>query len=444
MAHPPGNPTEIVILGGGYTAVWGYRSIVRRLRHEIATGTVRITVISASRHHAFHGWTGEVLNGLVRYDRTRTPLGKLMRRAHIIHGWVGSIDLDSRTVSYDGAEGPGVVRFDHLLIGVGSHDAAGRIPGLAEHGWSVKTDNGLLDTRDHLAAVLERAASTTDVAERRRLLSFVIAGGGFAGVEMAAAIAEYLQRQAVHHPVLEECPPQVTLVHSGSALLPEMRPRFERFAGYATRQLADHGVDVRFGVRLDQVTPGGATLDNGTVVPSATVLSTIGQTRVPLAGTESLTRDGTGRITGDTYLRTSHPNVWAGGDAAAVPHVLSGGACPPNALWAIKHGVRVGDNIARTVAGRRLRRFRFLGLGQAASFGVGKGVGELYGIQLTGWLGWVVRWGFFHWFMPSRGTALATISEWLAIPLRGRYFDDKTDEVPGDGTSPAQARSATA
>ncbi len=433
MAHSTGKPTEIVILGGGYTAVWGYRSIVRRLRHELATGTVRITVISASRHHAFHGWTGEVLNGLVRYDRTRTPLAKLMKRAHIINGWVEGIDLDARAVRYAAADGAATVRFDHLLVGVGSHDASDRIPGLAEHGWSVKTDDGLLDTRDHLASVLERATSTTDPGERRRLLSFVVAGGGFAGAEMAAAIAEYLQRQVRHHPVLETCPAQVTLIHGGPALLPEMRPRFDRFADYATRQLADHGVAVRLGVRLERVTAAGATLDNGAVVPAATVLSTIGQTQVPLAGTERLTRDATGRIVGDTYLRTSHPNVWAGGDAAAVPHVLSGEACPPNALWAIKHGVRVGDNIARTITGRRLRRFRFLGLGQAASFGVGKGAGELYGIQLTGWLGWLVRWGFFHWFMPSRGAAIATISEWLAIPLRGRYFDDEIEVEPADG-----------
>ena len=439
MEHPGRRPVDIVILGGGYTAVWGYRSLVRRLRRRIDRGEVRITVVSASRNHAFHGWTGEVLNGLVRYDRTRTPLGDLMPRARIVHGRVDAVDLDTRTVIYRGVGGEGRVPYDHLLVGVGTFDATNRIPGLGEHGWSVKTDGGLIATRAHLAFVLERAAACDDDAERSRLRSFVVAGGGFAGVEMAAAIAELLERRAAGHPVPAAQRPRVTLVHSGDELLAEVRPRFARIAEYATAQLADLGVEVRFGARVIEVTAEGAVLHGGELLPAATVLSTVGQAQVPLAGTERVMRDATGRMVTDPYLRTSVPGVWTGGDAAAVPHVVSGDPCPPNALWAIKHGVRVGDNIARAVGRRRLRRFRFLGLGQAASLGVGRGAAELFGIQLTGWVAWLARWGFFHFFMPSRRRTAATIGEWLAIPFRGRYFDD----VPAS-SGPAEVETAAA
>jgi NADH dehydrogenase len=439
--------------------VWGYRSLVRRLRRRIDRGEVRITVISASRHHAFHGWTGEVLNGLVRYERTRTPLADLMPRARIVHGRVEAVDLDTRTVTYRSGEGSGPitydgitdnqVAYDQLLVGVGSYDATGRIPGLATHGWSVKTDGGLLAMRDQLASVLERAAASGDADERQRLLSFVVAGGGFAGVEMAAAIAELYERRTKDHPVLADHPPRVTLVHSGTELLPEVRPRFARLADYATAQLARIGVEVRVGARVEEVTPEGAVLTGGVVVPAATVLSTVGQAQVPLAGTERVIRDAAGRMVTDSYLRTSVSGVWAGGDTAAVPHVVSGESCPPNALWAIKHGVRAGDNIGRTEAGRRLRRFRFLGLGQAASLGVGRGAAELFGIQLTGWVAWVARWGFFHFFMPSRRRTVTTIGEWLAIPFRGRHFDDAPvspvapDLQPATGSEPAPDPRAT-
>ncbi len=418
---PASSPTEIVVVGGGYTALWGYRSMARRLRRRVASGEVRITVVSASRYHGFHGWTGEVLGGLVRYQRTRTPLPAILPRARVIHGRAAAADLRTKTVTVEVGTATITLPYDHLLIGVGSADATDAIPGLSEHGWRVKGDEDLLATKSHLDSVIADAAATGDRKERERLLSVVVAGGGFAGTEMAAAIAERLNRAAARDPRLAGTRPRVTLVHGGSEILPEMRPRFGRFADYAVRQLDHHGVEVRLGTRLTAVTPEGAVVSGGVRIPAATVLSTVGQRILPLPGTESLQRQPDGRIVADAWLRTSHPGAWAGGDVAAVPHVMSGKPCPPNALWAIKHGIRVGDNIARSLQGRNLRKFRFLGLGTAASFGVGRGAGELYGIQLTGWVGWMTRWAFFHWFMPSRRMALCTIADWLALPFRGRF-----------------------
>lgn len=414
---------DVVVLGGGYAAVWGYRAMVRRLRRHLRTGRVRITVVSASTSHAFHGWTGEVLAGLVRHEQTRTPLDELVPRARLVHGRAVAVDTVARTVAVDTAHGRRDVPWDHLLVGVGSVDAT-TIPGLARHGLSVKGEWALMGTCDHLDDAVRRALAATDPEERRRLLTVVVAGGGFAGVEMAAAIAERLQ--ARRDQVAPDDRPRVVLVHSGDALLPEIRPRFGRLADYAMEQLEAVGVEVRRHTRLTRVTAQGAELDDDSTIPAATVLSTVGQAMVPLAGTESLDRDDRGRLTTDAWLRTSQPGVWAGGDTAAVPHVVRGTPCPPNALWAIKHGVRVGDNIARSIRGRRLRKFRFLGLGQAASLGVGRGAVELYGVTLTGWMGWIARWGFFHWFMPSRRRALATIRDWLALGRTGRHLDDPT------------------
>lgn len=434
-------PVEVVVLGGGYVAVWGYRAMVRRLRRHLRDDRVRITVVSGSPAHAFHGWTGEVLAGLVRHDHTRTPLDDLLPHARVLQGWATAVDPAGQTVTVAMADGTRDVAYDHLLVAVGSRDALD-LPGLADHGVRVKGHDDLATTVAHLDDVVARAATTTDHDERRRLLTVVVAGGGFAGVEMAAAINERLQAMRATTPVLAAAVPRVMLVHSRGHLLDEIRPRFNGLADYATRQLVDAGVQVRLGTRLEAVSDHGAVLDDG-VVPSATVVATMGQAMVPLPGTEALARTTGGRFDTDAWLRTSHHGIWAGGDTAAVPHVLRGTPCPPNALWALKQGTRAGDNISRSIRGRGLRRFRYLGLGQAASLGVGRGAVELYGVTLTGWPGWLARWGFFHAFMPSRRVALATIRDWQAIRRRGRFlptavFDiEDGDDHGGDAATTA-------
>ena len=153
-------------------------------------------------------------------------------------------------------------------------------------------------------------------------------------------------------------------------------------------------------------------------LPVGTVVTTLGQVPVALPGTESLVRDDTGRLVVDSYLRVHdasgvHDGVWAGGDIASVPHPSGTGSCPASALWAMYHGDRAGANIARALRGAPPLPFRFPGLGQAASFGVGVGSAELAGVPLLGWSAWLARWVLFHYYMPSRTVALRTALEWF-------------------------------
>ena len=395
-------PTEVVVLGGGYTAIWAARALARRLRRLLRSGAVRVTVVSASTEHAFHGWTGEVLAGHVRYERARTELVDVVPASWVVHGCAASVDTASRTVSVTTGDGMRLLPYDHLLVATGSRDARERVPGLAEHGWSLKDDGGL-------AALVDRLDAGCGSA--------VVVGGGLAGTEAAAALAVRLRRGS---PAA-----RVTLVHGGTEVLPDLRPRFERVARYAVQQAQEAGVDVLCGRRVARVDPDGAVLDDGTVLTASTVVSAVGQVVVGLPGLDA-SRAADGRLRTDRCLRTTVDGVWAGGDAAAVPHPNGSGPCPANALWAIKQGTRVGRNIARVVGGRRPRAFRFPGLGQAASLGVGRGAAELYGLQLTGWVAWLTRWVFFHAFMPSRRLALAAMGDWLARGARGRRRSPRT------------------
>lgn len=407
--------TEVLVLGGGYTGVWAARRIVRAKRRGLRDD-VRVTLVSASDVHGFHGWTAEVITGHVREHRARVPLTDLLPEVRLVRGVVTHVDLKNREVQVVEERGIRSLKYDEVVIGVGSRDARERVPGLREHGWSLKDDGGLEALNVHLAEVVADAASVSDDVERARLLTVVVAGGGFAGAEASTAIAQRLRRTLDATPALTGESARVVLVHAGTSLLSELRPRFSRVADYSARQVVDAGVEIVGGVRVTSVSPDGASLGDGTFIAAATVVSSIGQAPVALAGTEELARDAAGRVITDRYLRAA-PHVWAGGDSAAVPHPSGDGACPTNALWAIFHGKRIGSNVVRGMRGRRARPFRFPGLGQGASFGVGRGAAELYGVQLTGWLAWVARWGFFHWFMPSRPVALATAREWFAGPL---------------------------
>ena len=120
-------------------------------------------------------------------------------------------------------------------------------------------------------------------------------------------------------------------------------------------------------------------------------------------------------------------NLWAGGDTAQVKHPSQTGDCPSNALFAMKHGMTVGDNIARSLQAQPLRRFAFKGMGQTASLGMGRGIAELHGIQFTGGLAWIMRLGFFIWYMPSKRQGFQVLLDWLLLPINGRQMISLTN-----------------
>lgn len=413
---------RVVILGGGYVGIDAYRALCRNLGGRIGQD-VEITVVSSDNCHTFHGFTGEVLTGILPAAHTLTPLRELLPRANFVQGTAQSVDIDRQTVLVKVGDRLETFHYDHLLFGIGSRDPFERIRGLQEYGWRLKQVYDMQALRDHLIRTLEQADATSDPDRRDDLLHFVIAGGGFAGVEMCAAIAEWFKTAKRQYPVLCKHQPRLTLVHSGSELLEVLRPRYTKLADYAQKTLEQYGVQFVWNAKVCEITPQGAHLENGRFLHSQTVIVTAGISRLPIPGTESLPRDATGRLLTDTHLNVKgYSNLWAGGDTAKVKHPSEAGDCPSNALFAMKHGMCAGDNIARSLNARALRHFRFTGMGQAAGLGIGRGIAELYGIQMTGPLAWLLRLGFFIWFMPSMGQSLRILLDWLLLPLTGRYM----------------------
>lgn len=369
---------RVVLLGGGYVTLHAYAALVRRLRSELRRGDVEIVVLSADTVHNFHGFTGEVVSGLLPIELTQTPLTEAMPAARVLHARVTRVDLVARRVLFESGDTEQSLGYDALVVGTG-----GREP---------------LDGLHGEALTLHRPGDLADLLQHVRVLDgpVVVVGGGLAGVELAAALTARA--------------PDVVLVQSADRLVPALHDEQPRLAARCAAELARLGVDVRTGVRVVAADDESVTLSDGSVVGTRVVLATTGQRPVALPGLESLPRDGRGRLVTTRELLVA-PDVWAAGDAASVAHPRSGLPVTANALWAIKAGDHVGRNVARALTGRPGRRFRYLGLGQAASFGVGRGVADLYGIPLTGWVAWLMRVGFFLRFMPSRARAVRVPGE---------------------------------
>ncbi|GAB3962892.1 NAD(P)/FAD-dependent oxidoreductase [Spirosoma harenae] len=413
-------PTQIVLLGGGYVSVLAYQSMVKRLRRQLKQGTVQITVVCPLRDHTFHGWTAETLTGVLQADNQLSPLAEVMPLAKLLVAQAEAIDTDWQTVKIrleDGAEQ--TLFYDQLLIGYGSFDSEA-IEGIREYGYQVKARDAFHQTRDTLYDLVQQAAQT-DALTARQLLTFTVAGGGFTGVELASNIMEYVQLLKKSHPSLQTIEPQVWLVHSGLHILAALPEGCERLVQYAEKTLAESGVEVIANRRITKLTETGVFLNDDTFLPSRMVISTVGQSRVRLSGTGLMERDTIGRLCTNANLQIAgYENIWGGGDACHVKRPKTETACPANALWAIKHGEHVGRNMARAVLGQKIRPFTFRGLGEAASLGMGKGIGELYGILFTGWLAWVLRLIFFHYFMPSPTVRLRAMRDWAFLFFRGK------------------------
>ncbi|SOC56649.1 NAD(P)/FAD-dependent oxidoreductase [Ornithinimicrobium cerasi] len=415
--------TRVVLVGGGYVTLHACAELVRRLGSRVRRGDVEVVVISADDCHSFHGLTGEVVAGILPFERTRTPLAEACPLATVVHGTVTRVDPLARTVTVRrvGSERAEELTYDELVVGTGGREPVGTVPGLAEHGLTLRGPGEIEALLGHLDQLLRQGERVrydvgdagADVTRDRHRV--VVAGGGVAGAELAAAVADRGRGRL-----------EVLLVHSGDQLLPELRQRHPRLAERSEHELERLGVRVLLSTRLWEVTEDGAVLRMGSgaqagqlVTVPGTVLATIGQAPVRLPGLEALARDGRGRLVTRSDLSVGD-GLWSAGDAARVLHPRTGDPVPANALWAIKGGAHLGRNLARALQGRPTRPFGYQGLGQAASFGLGRSVGDLYGVELTGQLAWTMRMAFFLRFMPSRRRAAAVVADLAALTVGGR------------------------
>jgi NADH dehydrogenase len=424
-------PPRVVCLGGGHTAA----AIAPTLRRAIRRGLIDVTFVNRDNFQVFHGFVHEMLCAKVQPSHIASPARRIFSPARFHNAEVEKIDLAARTVTtsrrLDGREQ--VLAYDHLIIALGSVDDLSRYAGTAEHAQKLKTYWDCLKARSHILDVLEMAEIEHDRLERQRLLTFVIVGGNFGGIEVATELQDYL-RALTRHEYPGICPDEfkVVLVHSGSRLLPELCEHHEPLVAWAERHLAGSGIAIRLNTRVRAATPEEVVLSGDERIPSRTIISCAGTARVPLIDTLDVARDERGRIVVDEFLRVAGwDNVWAGGDCAAMPHP-KGGTCPPLALYANTAGQLIAGNIVRAVEGRSLAPYRFMGLGDACTLGGRRAVGHLKGIRVTGLLAWLTWRMMLLKYVSGFDRKVRLIVDWVLWPLIGRDITNiRSEEAYG-------------
>jgi NADH dehydrogenase len=391
-------------VGGGFAGV----DVARHLRRLLPRDR-EIILFSRENHFVFTPLLGEVVGASINPMHVVRPIRQMARRVTCRTATITGVDFAKREVQYQTESRPAVQEYEHLVIACGLSVKMDLIPGMAAHGWPVRTLADVLALRNHVIGQLERAEVEPDPERRRRLLSFVIVGGGFSGGEVAGEIRELLLASCRFYTCVKREDLRTTILEGKErvyGLLPES------LSDFALRKMKRMGIDVRLNARAVAVTERGVRLDGGEEIESGTVINTIGNTVNPLVAALKLPleRD---RIKMQPEMRIEgHGNVWALGDCAAVPNEHTKSISPALAQYAVRQAKQLAFNIARVLRGQPTRPFSFKPLGELASIGHHSAVGTILGVKISGFLAWFIWRGIYLSKMPGLARKVQIAFDW--------------------------------
>jgi NADH:ubiquinone reductase (H+-translocating) len=415
MASADGEHAErrvrVAVLGGGFGGVYTALAL-ERLAAKGAP--LEISLVNRENYLVFQPMLAEVISGDVGILDTVSPLRQLLPDTNLLVREIESIELDRRVVTLGAGLTPQThaLAFDHLVVALGNVTDFRGVPGLPEHALAFKTLADSVRIRNHVINVLEQSSIIRDPDLRRTMLTFVIAGGGFSGTEVAAALNDFVRQAVSHYRAIAQQEVRVVLVHSGKNTLErELTPRLAR---YATATLAEQGIELVLGERLVAASPYSAVLSNGERIATRTLISTVPsspnpvveQLRLPIVK---------GRLECEqTTAVKGADRVWAVGDCAQI-QMPSGEPSPPTAQHAIRQAKLCAENILAAHTGARTRSFAFTGLGKLGALGHRRAVAELPGgFTVEGVPAWLL-WRAIYWSkLPGAARKTRVAVSWLS------------------------------
>lgn len=423
--------TRILILGGGFGGVYTAQRLETLLRRELDRGDVELGLVSRDNYIVFQPMLPEVISGSIGLVDTITPIRRLCPRTSLYTRTIEAVDLDRRRVTLAAGFSAQQLElgYDHLVIALGNVTSFAGQSGLAEHALPFKYLGDALALRNHAIHALEEADIERDPELRKSLLTFVVAGGGFSGVEAVAELNDFVRAAAgsFKHVRPEEI--RVALLHSGDVILPEL-PR--SLGLFAQRLLTKRGVELALGARLAGATADAALLAGGERIPTRTLVSTVPSGPNPLVAALRCPKD-RGRIVTTRELELAeHPGVWAVGDCAAIVDAVTGEASPPTAQHATRQARCVAENIAATLRGGPRRAFAFTALGKMGSLGHRSAVAEIFGVKVSGFLAWWLWRTIYLMKLPGLDRKIRVAVDWtLDLLLPPDIVQLRTDRSAG-------------
>ncbi len=401
--------TRVVILGGGFAGVYTAKYLTELLGGR---KDVEVELLSEQNYFVFQPLLPEVAAGGIAATHVVNPIRELVPRARFRCCSVSSLDLAQRRVLVSQGEGLELVEvpYDHLVFCLGKVSHFAGMPGVAEHGLAMKELSDAFRLRNHVLRCLELADIETEPDARRALLSFVVAGGGFSGVETIGELAELVARSLRYFPRISPGDVRFQLIHAQARILPEMP---EPLSAAARQILERRGIEMVLEARVRAATPGSVYLHDGRVLETRTFVCTVGTAPNPIVQL-ALEQGGFARAelggrplsafaTEPTLQCQGRPGYWAVGDCAGVPSPSGQGLCPPTAQFAIRQAKTCARNLLAAIDGKPLVQLQFRAFGSLASLGQRSAVAELFGLRLSGF------WAWFAW----RTVYLAKLPGWV-------------------------------
>jgi NADH dehydrogenase len=422
-------PTRILVVGGGYVGLYTALRLQQRLRSELRRGQVEIVVVSPEPYMTYQPFLPEAAAGSISPRHVVVPLRRVLPRCRFLPGEIVGADPQARTIQVrtlagtEAGDAPAIVRYDDLVLAVGSISRTLPVPGLAEHGIGFRTVEEAIGLRNHVLEQLDIAASTRDPHIRDAALTFVFVGGGFAGVEALAELEDMARYACRYYSNVEPDELKWILVEATSRILPEVGLRMGE---YAVRELRGRNIDVRLDTRLESCEDRVAVLSDGSRHPTRTLVWTAGVKPNPVLASCGLPLDERGRLECTPQLRvagTSH--VWAAGDAAAVPDLSVDDPgpdgrpvlCAPNAQHAVRQARQLAENLARQLRGRAAEDYQHSYAGSVASLGLHKGVARVYGRRVKGYPAWLMHRTYHLSRVPTVNRKARVAAEWTLAGL---------------------------
>jgi NADH dehydrogenase len=401
-------PKQILILGGGFAGVYTARYLEKLLQPEQAT----ITLVNRENYWVYQPMLPEVISGSIGLTNVVSPIRRLCPRTNLVMREVENIDLKNQVVTISPGFRPRSlqIKYDYLVIALGNVTNFYGMPGLFENALPFRTLADAMVLRNHLIHVMEEADVEENPDLRAKLLTFVVGGGGFSGVEVMAELNDFVHAAKKSYIRLRKQPHRCVIVQAGDRILPEMS---EPLAIFAQNILRKRGVEIILNDRLQSATSERAFLKSGTEIPCKTLISTVPSAPpTVIQKLDCLKERGKLLVNTGLELQGYEGQVWALGDCASVKTV-AGTNVPPTAQHAIREASTAAINIAARIRGGQAAQFAFEGLGTLGSLGHGAAVAQVFGVKMSGLLAWFLWRCIYLMKMPGWNRKVRISIDWL-------------------------------
>lgn len=401
---------HILVVGGGYVGMYAALRLQRRLRRDEAS----ITVVDPQSYMTYQPFLPEAGAGNLEPRHVVVPLRRVLRGCQVLGGRIERIDHARRTALFLPHEGgPVELSYDVLIMCPGSIARTLPIPGLRERGIGFKTVAEAIYLRNHVLARLDIAASSRDAELRRRSLTFMFVGGGYAGIEAMAELEDMARDATRFYDGIDVRDMRWVMVEASERILPEVSLQM---AGYTIDVLRQRGIEVKLSTRVESVVDGHVVLSNGEEFDAETIVWTAGVRPNPLLEATDLPLDAKKRLRATADLRVlGVADAWTAGDSAAVPDLSSpdpAAICGPSAQHAVRQAKRLADNVVASLRGEPTVDYKHAYVGSVASLGLRQGVAEVYGVKLRGFPAWFMHRTYHMTRMPTLNRKVRVVADW--------------------------------